>query len=232
MAARRRRLSIIGAAREIVFGMEDSLVSTLGATAGVAVGSGDRFVVILTGMVLVAVEAISMAAGSYLSTKAADEISRDRAKQDASRLLQERITDDESFGDMLRRKGFRKDEVTVVIEALGRERKLWLREVARAEYRFHTSTSTSPGFAACVMGISYVIGGTLVFFPYFFLPIGIATLTSGAIAVVSLFLLGVWKARLAEVSVVRSGLEMVLVSMIAALLGVMVGRLADNVLGL
>lgn len=231
MAARRRAWSLIGAAREIVFGMEDSLVSTLGATAGVAVGSGSRFVVILTGMVLVSVEAISMAAGSYLSTKAAAEISHDRAKQDTSRLLQERVTDDESLGDMLKRKGFKAAEVTIVMDALGRERKLWLKEVSRAEFRFHTGSSTSPGFAALVMGISYVIGGVVILLPYFFLGMGFATLASGIIAIVALFLLGAWKARLAEVPIMRSGMEMVMVSMVAALLGVVVGRLADNVLG-
>lgn len=231
MAARRRALSLIGAAREIVFGMEDSFVSTLGATVGVAVGSGSRFIVILTGMVLVAVEAISMAAGSYLSTKAANEISRERAKQDTARLLQERVTDEESLGDMLRRKGLSTTEVKTVMEALGRERKLWLKEVARAEYRFHTGSSVQPGFAAVVMGVSYVLGGTIVLLPYFFFDMLTASLLSLLVAIFALFTLGVWKARLAEVPAFRSGFEMVMVSLVAAALGVLVGRLADNMLG-
>ncbi|MEK7665507.1 MAG: VIT1/CCC1 transporter family protein [Patescibacteria group bacterium] len=60
--------------REIIFGFEDSLVSTLGTITGVAVGSGNSDFVILTGSVLVAVEAISMAAGSYLSSKTEEEV--------------------------------------------------------------------------------------------------------------------------------------------------------------
>lgn len=57
--------------REVVFGIEDSLVSTLGTVTGVAVGSQDTYIVILSGIVLIFSEATSMAAGSYLSSKSA-----------------------------------------------------------------------------------------------------------------------------------------------------------------
>lgn len=225
-------MSLAGAAREIVFGLEDSLVSTLGATAGVAVGSGDRYVVILAGLVLVAVEAVSMAAGSYLSTKSAEEIARVRTRQDASRMLQERVSDDESLEEMLRRKRFAPREIAVVLEAMGRERKVWLKEIARAEYRHHMGAESPPLMAATVMGLAYVLGGVAVFVPYVFVEsIPVATGISVAVAVAALFALGIWKARVANLPVLRSGMEMVLVSCVAAALGVVVGRAASNVFG-
>lgn len=55
--------------REIVFGLEDSLVSTLGTITGIAAGTQSQYIVVLSGLVLIAVEATSMSAGSYLSTK-------------------------------------------------------------------------------------------------------------------------------------------------------------------
>ncbi len=55
--------------REIVFGLEDGLVSTVGAVTGIAAGSGSTYVVVLSGLVLIIVEALSMGAGSYLSEK-------------------------------------------------------------------------------------------------------------------------------------------------------------------
>ena len=67
--------------RDVVFGLEDSLVSTLGTVTGVAVGTQDSFYVVLTGIVLVFVEAISMTAGSYLSSKSAKELYDKRAKR-------------------------------------------------------------------------------------------------------------------------------------------------------
>ena len=46
--------------KEIVFGVEDGMVSTLGSITGIAVGSGNHSTVLLAGSVIIAVESISM----------------------------------------------------------------------------------------------------------------------------------------------------------------------------
>ncbi len=53
--------------RDAVFGMQDGSVSTLGALTGIAAGTQSSAIVILSGLVIVTVESLSMAAGSYLS---------------------------------------------------------------------------------------------------------------------------------------------------------------------
>lgn len=59
--------------RNFVFGVEDALVSTVGLISGIAVAGISRDQIILTGLVLVAVEALSMAVGSFLSEDVAEE---------------------------------------------------------------------------------------------------------------------------------------------------------------
>lgn len=59
--------------RNFVFGVEDSLVSTVGLLSGVAIAGVGRGTVFLTGIVLIFVEAFSMAAGSFLSESSAEE---------------------------------------------------------------------------------------------------------------------------------------------------------------
>ncbi len=59
--------------RNFVFGVEDSLVSTVGLLSGIAVGGVPRAQIVLTGMVLIFVEAFSMAMGSLLSEQSAQE---------------------------------------------------------------------------------------------------------------------------------------------------------------
>ncbi|NTV30991.1 hypothetical protein HGA91_03380 [candidate division WWE3 bacterium] len=56
-------------ARSITFGFEDALVSTTGVVVGIAVGTAQRDVIILAGIVTIAVEALSMGAGQYLSER-------------------------------------------------------------------------------------------------------------------------------------------------------------------
>ena len=68
------RGSLFDSIRELIFGLEDGMVSTLGVIVGIAAGTGQRSVVILSGFVVIAVEALSMAAGSYLSNKSDQEL--------------------------------------------------------------------------------------------------------------------------------------------------------------
>lgn len=64
--------------RSTIFGIEDALVSTTGVVAGVSVGSHDKELVILAALVTIAVEALSMGAGQYLSEEAVHEMSGEK----------------------------------------------------------------------------------------------------------------------------------------------------------
>lgn len=59
--------------RNFTFGVEDSLVSTVGLLAGIAIASVDTKTIVLTGTVLIFVEAFSMGVGSLLSEQSVEE---------------------------------------------------------------------------------------------------------------------------------------------------------------
>ena len=64
--------------RNLIFGVEDSLVSTVGLLAGIAVGDVPPHTILLTGVVYIAVEALSMAVGSFLSEESVTEMEEKR----------------------------------------------------------------------------------------------------------------------------------------------------------
>ena len=64
--------------RNFIFGVEDSLVSTVGLLSGVAAAGLSRADIFLTGLILIFVEAFSMAIGSYLSEESVEEYTRER----------------------------------------------------------------------------------------------------------------------------------------------------------
>lgn len=59
--------------RNFIFGVEDSLVSTVGLLSGIAIADIPVKTIILTGVVLIFVEAFSMAIGSFLSERSSAE---------------------------------------------------------------------------------------------------------------------------------------------------------------
>ena len=60
--------------REFVFGIQDGLISTVGLLAGVQGATENNVVVIITGLTAMISGALSMGAGSYLSSAAQKEI--------------------------------------------------------------------------------------------------------------------------------------------------------------
>ena len=68
--------------RSTIFGIEDSLVSTTGLIAGLSVGSDDKDVVLLGGIVAIVIEAVSMGAGEYLSDDAVQELEKLKRHRD------------------------------------------------------------------------------------------------------------------------------------------------------
>lgn len=64
--------------RNFIFGVEDSLVSTVGLLSGVAVVGTSAKTIILAGVVLIFVEAFSMGVGSLLSENVAKEFKEGR----------------------------------------------------------------------------------------------------------------------------------------------------------
>jgi VIT1/CCC1 family predicted Fe2+/Mn2+ transporter len=64
--------------RSATFGVQDSLVSTVGLMSGVAVGGMDKSMIVMSGIILVLVEAISMGFGELFSAETADEAKNHR----------------------------------------------------------------------------------------------------------------------------------------------------------
>ncbi|TXH00286.1 MAG: hypothetical protein E6R05_07340 [Candidatus Moraniibacteriota bacterium] len=60
--------------KNFLFGVEDSLVSTVGLLAGVAAASATRNSIVMTGLVLIVVEGFSMGIGSFLTEETTDEM--------------------------------------------------------------------------------------------------------------------------------------------------------------
>lgn len=58
--------------RNFVFGVEDSLVSTVGLLSGISIAGASASTIFSTGVILIFVEAISMGAGSFLSESSAE----------------------------------------------------------------------------------------------------------------------------------------------------------------
>lgn len=70
--------------RNFIFGVEDSLVSTVGLLSGIAVAGVSSATIFTTGVILVLVEAFSMGVGSFLAEDSTEDLIEKKKKTDKS----------------------------------------------------------------------------------------------------------------------------------------------------
>lgn len=209
-----KRNKIAHVVEEVVFGVEDSLVSTMGVLTGVAAGTQSTYVVVLSGIVLIFAEATSMAAGSYLSSKAERAVWIKQSAEDWHSLMKR----DEKKGPIeyvISKLDLTPSDQHMLWGAVDSQRKRWLQQVIRNVKSASPSGGKRPVFAAMVMGVSYLSAGIIPLCAYLFLPVQDAVLPSIIITMIALFLFGGWSATITGSRWWKSGLEMLIVAGIA-----------------
>lgn len=209
--------------REFVFGIQDGLISTVGLLAGVQGATETTSVVIIAGLTSMFAGAVSMAAGSYLSSSAEKEIF-DKELREAEVLAErEPYLVAEGLVKALSEEGLKREQSYRIVKLLLQEEKVFLRTFQEKVFGLGAAEINRPLQGALVMGLSFVIGAAIPLLPYIFLGGTGALYLSVALGAATLFSVGVFKGYLAARSPVRSGIEFFLIAVGAAGFGYAIG---------
>ncbi|MCZ6625944.1 MAG: VIT1/CCC1 transporter family protein [Deltaproteobacteria bacterium] len=219
------------AIREIIFGMNDGLVTTVGFLAGVTSSISEGRFILLAGIAEIAAGAISMSMGAYLATKSQREFFHseiEREKWEIEKMPEKEAQEvREIYGAM----GFNRSELDMIVKRVTSNKDLLLRFMKREELGLIDEHLDEPLQVALIMGCSFLVGSLPPILPYFFMnsphsAIWVAILFS----VFFLFFAGVAKTRLTKVKPLRSGLETMVLGVFASGLGYGLGWLAGKII--
>ncbi len=211
--------------REVVFGVEDGMVSTLGSITGIAIGSNNHATVILAGVVIISVESISMGIGSYLSNRSQEEIEERKIKEEKEELEKFPKEEKEELYQMYLENGWSKNLAVQMSEEVSENKELILKEMIMRELNIsgdHKSVSIKGGF---YMFFAYILGGIVPLFSYLILPINNAIPLSIAITLIGLFVLGMSTTKFTKQPLIKSGLRVLIMGGIALFVGLIAGVL-------
>ncbi|MEW6324989.1 MAG: VIT1/CCC1 transporter family protein [Nitrospirota bacterium] len=211
--------------REVVFGFNDGLVTGIGFVVGVTSSAVEAPLVLLTGLAAAAAASLSMAIGAYLSTKSQNEFfSREiqRERREIDELPgKERQEMEEIFSEM----GFEPQEREILIRRITANKELWVRFMMREELGIFDEDFDNPVKAGAVMGAAFVLGSIPPLVPYMVHDDAVTAMQwAVAIALVAAFAAGAVKTMVAKTVWWKSGLEMMLLSALAAAIGFVVGQ--------
>lgn len=218
---------LLSGVRDIVFGLQDGLVSTVGVLTGIAAGTNNHFVIILSGFVLIMVEALSMGVGSFLSAQAERDVAK-RKYQEVEALVRE----DAPHAKLILKQLYKRlsfDQQT--LKRVSSHPKIMVEELALHHYGITLQGQPNVLRNAFFMFFAYIIGGFVPVLPYFLLPVDLAIAVSVSVTIAVLFLIGVAKGKIANRHVLRSGFEMAVLSGAATLSGYLIGRLVSYLFG-
>lgn len=209
--------------REFVFGIQDGLISTVGLLAGVQGAIENNIVVIVAGFTAMFAGAISMAAGSYLSSSAQKEIF-DREIADAEKLaMREPYLAAEGLVRALADEGLSKEQGYRLVKVLLQERTLFLQTFQEKVFGLGSAEINQPLKAALIMGLSFILGAVIPLAPYIVWTGMDALYVSSLLGGLTLLGVGAFKGHLAGQSLLLSGAKFFLIAVGAAALGYLLG---------
>jgi VIT1/CCC1 family predicted Fe2+/Mn2+ transporter len=228
---KRRRIEQRGRIREFVFGIQDGLISNLGLVSGIQGATDNLTIVLIGGVTAAASGAISMAAGSYLSSKAEKEIFDAEIRRETDRLAGEPYLAQEAVLESLQAEGLPRENAYRVVRLMQPRPEILLHTYHEKVLGLGRAEINNPLQAALVMGVSFIVGSIIPLIPYVFAPGLFALPVSVAVSTVTLFGVGVFKGVLAKKAPWLSGLEFFAIALGSAALGYGLGLAIDALVG-
>ena len=231
VATERWRVAAFGRIREVVFGAQDGLISTLALVTAVAAAVPDKSTVVIAGLAGALAGMISMGTGTYLGSKAEREVFQAEIEKEAKELEENPAEEMAELVFLYHQQGLSYHEAREMAEHIASDKELWLRTLVEKELGIDPDLATSPVKDALTMGGTFILAAMIPIIPYFFTGGNLAIGVSAGATLATLFALGMGKGRLVQRSPLLQGLEILLIGAAAAGLGWVLGEIVPNLLG-
>ena len=225
-AARIGRLSRI---REFVLGAQDGLLVPLGVVTGVAAAHPARSLIVVAGLAEAVAGAISMGGGSYLASQAEEQLYRSEIASEGREIAEYPERETAELAVVLEREGLTRDRAEMVARGLAENPNVFLRTKVEKELGFSPDAGGDALGDALVVGATYLGAAIVPLWPYFFFSLHIALAVSLLCTLFALFAVGVAKGRVTRLSLMRSGVQVMIIGSVSAGLGYTIGRVVTSI---
>ncbi len=218
-----------GSLSDVILGGQDGLVNVLGVILGVAAATPDPNVVLAGGLAATFAESISMGAVAYTSTLADRDFYLAETEREKREIRELPDIEREEIRVVYREYGLDGEALEQVTAAVTSNEQVWLKVMMAEELKLQP-VERGALQSAIVVGVSALVGSLVPLVPFVLVPFGvlsraIAIVISLAVSALTLFSVGVYKARITVGRPGRSGLQMAVIGIISALAGYAIGAL-------
>ena len=205
--------------RDVILGGQDGLVNMIGIILGVTAAGGSTSVLIVTGVAAAITESISMGAVGYTSSVSERDYYLAEQARELAEIETEPAAERDEIRDIYAAKGFSGDLLDQVVGTITANRDRWLETMMNEELHLQPVGKADILRSAVVITIATLIGHLIPLAPFVVLDRGAALVAAIVASGLVLFGVGAYSAITLTGDWRRSGTQMVLIGLGAALLG-------------
>jgi VIT1/CCC1 family predicted Fe2+/Mn2+ transporter len=230
----RRKLEGQRSVREIVFGAQDGILTTLGIITGVGVAEGARSAVFISGFLAMLAGALSMAVGEYLGGKSEREVVQATIEMEKAEMAADPQGEFAEQVAYYKMKGFSAEEAQMIVRRLAQHPEIYLYEMMRDEFGIDPRVAEDTDLlrAPLAMGGSFAVGSLIPIAAYI-VPLSMtgSTILALVLAIAALFGVGFYAARNTDRNPVSKGLEIVAFGVVVFVLSYLAGHYIPPLFG-
>ncbi len=174
----RRTFERLANIREIVFGVQDGVLTTAGVVAGLSGAVSGRSQIILAALASTVAGALSMGAGAYLGTRAEIEVIRTEMRRARDQARSQPYIVQESLLDALANEGLSREASYRIVRLLSSAPQALYSTAEEKIYGLSGGSFGKPVVDGLLMGIAFLVGAIVPLLPF----VLFSTVRSGLIA--------------------------------------------------
>jgi predicted membrane protein (TIGR00267 family) len=210
--------------RDLILGGQDGLVNVLGIILGVTAANGTHPVIVAASLAAAFAEAVSMGAVNYTSTLAERDHYAKEKNTEYWEIEHEPDEEREEIRAIYSAKGFKGRNLEMVVNTITQNKDNWAKVMMDEELKLQEVRTDRIFSSSFLVGFSTVVGSIIPVLPYFVFQPNQALPISLVLSSVVLFSVGVYKAKTYVGNWWKSGLQMLLIGMGAAIIGFIIGK--------
>jgi vacuolar iron transporter family protein len=237
----RARVEQRGLIREVVFGAQDGLLTTLGLVAAVSGATAGRTSVLIAGFAGAIAGMLAMGAGAYISNRSQRDVQRAEIELERSEMERNPLREMAELVELFTGDGLPADDARVVATIIAEHPEAMLKAMAEKELGI-PSEGGNALVQTVVIATAFLLGAVVPILPWFAAgedpivtigPFGpspalvLSVLLTGA----ALFAVGAWKGRLAGMGPAGGGLQMTAIGLGCATTAYLLGSVIPALLG-
>jgi VIT1/CCC1 family predicted Fe2+/Mn2+ transporter len=210
--------------RDIVFGLNDGLVTTLVFIMAASAVAQTHRALLLVALSEVTAGGVSMALGGFLSARTERDLLEHRIATERHEIATEPEEERAELRTIYRRKGMTGRLLDSVVAHQTANSERWLRALVHDELGVVDEHPVSPAREGLQVGASFALGGLIPTVAVLLaLPSPWMQVTAYALTALTALLLGALKARYSLKGALRNGLEFLAVVTVGTVAGVIIG---------